>query len=35
VIFEFGPQALILYQGKRGVEEALASELLPSGFTLP
>ncbi len=34
VIFEFGPHALVLYQGKDGVEEALASELLPSGFTL-
>lgn len=34
VIFEFGPRALVLYQGKDGVEEALAAELLPTGFTL-
>ena len=34
VIFEFGPHAVVLYQGKDGVEEAFASELLPSGFKL-
>ncbi len=34
VIFEFGPRALVLYQGKNGIEEALAAELLPEGFTL-
>ena len=34
VIFEFGPRALVLYQGRDGVEEALGAELLPSGFTL-
>ena len=34
VIFEFGPNALVLYQGKSGVEQALASELLPAGFKL-
>ncbi len=34
VIFEFGPRALIMYQGKDGIEEAFAGELLPSGFTL-
>src|SRR5512146_659883 len=33
-IYEFGPQALVLFQGKSGVEEALAAELLPAGFTL-
>ncbi len=35
VIYEFGPQAVVLFQGKGAVEEALASELLPSGFILP
>jgi len=34
VIFEFGPQALVLFQGPEGVQEALASELLPAGFVL-
>ncbi len=34
VIFEFGTRALVLYQGKNGIEEALACDLLPSGFTL-
>ncbi len=34
VIFEFGPEALVLYQGQNGMEETLAGELLPSGFTL-
>jgi cytidine deaminase len=34
VIYEFGPRAAILYQGKHGVEESLAAELLPAGFTL-
>ncbi len=34
VIFEFGPRALVLYQGKHGVEEALTCDLLPAGFTL-
>ncbi len=34
VIFEFGPRAFIMYQGKDGIEEAFAGELLPSGFTL-
>jgi cytidine deaminase len=32
VIFEFGPDALVLFQGKNGVEEKRASELLPCGF---
>ncbi len=34
VIFEFGPRAFIMYQGKDGIEEAFAGELLPSGFAL-
>lgn len=34
VIFEFGPDALIIFQGKGGLEEAPASRLLPAGFTL-
>ncbi len=32
VIFEFGPDALVLFQGKDGVEERRASDLLPGGF---
>ncbi len=32
VIFEFGPDAIVLFQGKKGVEELSASELLPAGF---
>ena len=34
VIFEFGPDALVIFQGSKGVESARASELLPAGFTL-
>ena len=34
VIYEFGPRARVLYQGKDGVDEALAGGLLPAGFTL-
>ncbi len=34
VIFEFGPQALVMFQGPQGVQEALGSELLPAGFVL-
>lgn len=34
VIFEFGPDAIVLYQGKDGVEEVRASRLLPAGFRL-
>jgi cytidine deaminase len=33
VIFEFGPNAIILYQGNSTVEELRASELLPRGFS--
>ena len=32
VIFEFGPNAIVLFQGQSGVQELSASELLPSGF---
>jgi cytidine deaminase len=34
VIFEFGPQATIFFQGKYGVEQASISSLLPHGFRL-
>jgi len=34
VIFEFGPDALVLFQGKDGVEQTRAAALLPSGFQL-
>ena len=32
VIYEFGPSALVLFQGKNGMEELRASDLLPVGF---
>ena len=34
VIFEFGPQAVIYYQGKKGPKQSLITELLPEGFRL-
>lgn len=34
VIFEFGPEAVVFFQGKNGIEESTASALLPAGFTL-
>jgi cytidine deaminase len=34
VIFEFGPDSVVLFQGKNGIEESTASALLPAGFTL-
>jgi cytidine deaminase len=34
VIFEFGNDAIIFFQGSTGIESALASDLLPAGFTL-
>lgn len=34
VIFEFGPDAIVLFQGRDGREEASAAELLPKGFRL-
>ncbi len=35
VIFEFGPEALIIFQGEAGVEEIPLSELFPQAFRLP
>jgi cytidine deaminase len=34
VIWEFGPQAVVYYQGREGPKESLISELLPEGFRL-
>ena len=34
VIFEFGPQAAVVFQGEKGVVTTTAAELLPSGFSL-
>lgn len=34
VIAEFGPEAVVLYQGESGVKEADIRELLPEGFRL-
>jgi cytidine deaminase len=34
VIFEFGPQAVVFYQGAEGPKESLITELLPEGFRL-
>ncbi len=32
VILEFGPDAVVLFQGQKGIEEVIASNLLPEGF---
>jgi cytidine deaminase len=32
VIYEFGPGALVIYQGKDALSEATAEQLLPAGF---
>jgi cytidine deaminase len=32
VIFEFGPKALVIYQGNGALAEATADQLLPAGF---
>jgi cytidine deaminase len=32
VMFEFGPKALVIYQGKGTLAEATADQLLPAGF---
>jgi cytidine deaminase len=32
VIYEFGPRALVIYQGEGGMVEATAEQLLPAGF---
>ena len=34
VIFELGPEAIVLFQGQEGVKKARVSELLPAGFML-
>ncbi len=35
VIYEFGRDAIVFFQGSNGVEEARITELLPKGFCLP
>jgi len=35
MLFEFGPQALVLFQGDAGPTEAPLSELLPHAFQFP
>ena len=34
VIYEFGPEAVVFYQGEEGDKESLITELLPEGFRL-
>lgn len=34
VIYEFGPDAIIFYQGKKGPAQSHITELLPEGFRL-
>jgi cytidine deaminase len=34
VMFEFGPQAIVWFQGQDGTIETRAAELLPAGFVL-
>jgi cytidine deaminase len=34
VIYEFGPRAVIFYQGDKGPKESLITDLLPEGFRL-
>ncbi len=34
VIYEFGPGAVVVYQGTNGYVSMLAKDLLPAGFTL-
>jgi cytidine deaminase len=34
VIYEFGPEAIVFYEGKKGLQENLITELLPEGFRL-
>jgi len=34
VIFEFGPEALILFRGQTGTEQMAITKLLPEGFRL-
>lgn len=35
VMFEFGPEAIVIFQGSTDLEEVKVSELLPKGFSLP
>jgi cytidine deaminase len=35
VIYEFGPDALVFFRGKRGPKQAHITKLLPDGFRLP
>jgi cytidine deaminase len=34
VIYEFGPRAMVFYQGPKGPKESLITDLLPEGFRL-
>jgi len=34
VIYEFGPRAVIFYQGKNGPKQSPITDLLPEGFRL-
>jgi cytidine deaminase len=34
VIYEFGPRAIVFYQGENGPKQSLITELLPEGFRL-
>lgn len=34
VIYEFGPDAIVFYQGQNGLTESPISDLLPEGFRL-
>jgi cytidine deaminase len=34
VIYEFGPNAVIFYEGKKGPKQSLITDLLPEGFRL-
>ena len=34
VIYEFGPRAIIFYQGENGPKQSLITDLLPEGFRL-
>lgn len=33
VIYEFGPEAVVIYQGQKGLIERTLSEILPEGFS--
>jgi len=34
VIYEFGPRAVIFYEGEKGAKQSLITDLLPEGFRL-